>query len=130
MTGPASAAGIHAGAPPSPESELVAHLKKYGTSSRITLARMRKTSATTTRDFRSGRSEGHIYGQRFARVRNMDPESAETVFCCNFIALTGVSELVLVILAARDGACDKPVHGRRHPNRSGLLFLRIFTAVK
>ena len=43
----------------------------------------------------------------------MDPESAETVFCCNFIALTGVSELVFVILAARDGACDEPVHSCR-----------------
>src|ERR1700712_2327900 len=56
------------GALPLPVSASVAHLKVNGTDTVASLAISSRTTDQTTRIFRSARSVGQIYGQRWTRV--------------------------------------------------------------
>ena len=64
------------GAVPWPASASVAHLKVNGTAIVANLARNRSTVAKTTRDLRSGRSAGQIYGHSSISVDSKVPPSS------------------------------------------------------
>src|SRR6186713_1115885 len=71
----------------SPASASVAHLKKYGPATSVSLATTRSSVAQVTRALRSARSAGHIYGHRLRNVPKV--ELSETVFSANLSCLLG-----------------------------------------
>src|SRR3954451_23998254 len=77
----ASAGGAAVGACGSPLSASTAHLNENGTAIVAILAASSSTVAHTTRIFRSARSDGQIYGHRYASVVSNAPRSAEIGFC-------------------------------------------------
>src|SRR5215207_9149906 len=61
-----------------PANASVAHLNANGTAIVASLASSSSTIAATTRNFRSRRSDGQMYGQRFFSVGSKAPRSAWT----------------------------------------------------